>query len=407
MIEGKKLQRHKIWIVKHVGLTHFFCSPHALRSTCTLSASSVSLQAWGSLLRKSLYGFVLLFFCFIPYSFAMSDGYENTLTQELTKEEFEDSVISYINNERSFKGLLPLVKDELARNVAYDHANNLVKMQYLSFINQSDQGPDERYTIRGGTGVVTETIKGFENAGNKKIKLTELLIKQLLQAILANPDDSNILFYPYLTNLGVGYAASERNERFTVVLDFAINVANLKPIKTNIYRGEKITVTGNIKKPYKFKAVSIAYYDEFKTSSDTVEETEALYFDNESIKPYLLPQDYIAFGDKSKNNFLNVLKGLGVISAIGAAPFTGGATAILAPPLLSSIQNGAPREIPLKSGFKVAASGDFTGQVDLNYEGMSGLYFVSVIAEAPGINFPLVVSRRTVRVGQPSVAKIK
>ena len=76
-------------------------------------------------------------------------------------------------------------------------------------------------------------------------------------------------------------------------------------------------------------------------------------FDNESLMPYLLPQDYIAYSDTAKNNIAKVLKGIGAVAAIAGAPFTGGATAVLAPVLLSSIQNGPPREIPLKGGIKL------------------------------------------------------
>ncbi|OGI19941.1 MAG: hypothetical protein A3B68_00125 [Candidatus Melainabacteria bacterium RIFCSPHIGHO2_02_FULL_34_12] len=335
-----------------------------------------------------------------PDSKYVNNGFENenAHTKEISESEFIEILVQLINDERSFKGSIPLTKDSISINTAQEHAFDLLKKGYLTYFSFKNQGPDERYTLSGGTGALVEILKGFEADKNDKksnIKLTTLLAKQLVQALAANTDDSQIFFNPYLTHIGVGAARSQDKKKFVAVIDFITKGGEFDPIKPSVNLGEKILVSGKINKPFKFKAVSIAY---FEKADLLLDENNEEYIDNESIKPYFPPQSYIAFGDTGKGNLMKVLKGIGAIGAIGAAPFTGGATAVLAPVLVSSIQSGPPKEIPLKGGMKAHSDGTFHGTIELNYQGRSGLYFISVLAEVPGLNYPLVISRRTVRV---------
>lgn len=325
-------------------------------------------------------------------------GYENAETKELPLNEFADVFIKLVNEERSYKGLLPLIKDDIATNVAFEQANELIIKGFLSYFNLQNQGPDERYTLSGGTGALLELIKGFEVEGDQnQIKITELLAKHLIQAIEVSPDDSQLFLSPHITHIGVGFSSDKAKRKFAGVIDFVTKGGEFDPLKPAIQLQEKLNISGKVALPYKFKAVSVAYFDPKVDES----QNEALYFDNENLTPYFAPQDYIAYGDKTKSNFIKVLKGIGFIGAIGAAPFTGGASAIIAPAILSSIQSSPPREIPLKRGISANSKGEFLGTIDLNYQGRTGLYYVSVLAELPSINFPIVISRRTVRVISP------
>lgn len=329
--------------------------------------------------------------------FQDNNNYENLQTVEVNNEQFQDILYQFINEERSFKGFLPLSKDEIAFNVAFEQAKEILAKDCLSYSNLKGQYPDERYTLAGGTGATIEVIKGFEkNPNEKKVKLTELLAKQLIEAVKANPDDAQIFYSPYINHCGLGFALSNDKKKFVSVIEFVTKGGEFEPIKPTASLNEKLKVLGKVNKPYKFKAVSVAYYDSVRLSFD--ENNNPGYFGNESLKPYFPPQDYIAYSNTVKSNFIKIIKGIGVIGAIGAAPFTGGASAVLAPALISSIQNAPPREIPLKGGVKVNSKGEFSGEVELNYQGKGGLYYVSVLAELPGVDFPIVISRRTLRV---------
>lgn len=339
--------------------------------------------------------------------FQDNNNYENLQTAEINSEKFQDILYEFINEERSFKGLLPLVKDEIALSIAFEQAKEILAKGYVSYKNLKNQYPDERYTLSGGTGAIIEVIKGFENDSNKKqVKLTELLAKQLVQAIKANPDDAQILYSPYINHFGLGFALSKDKKKFVSVVEFVTKGGEFEPIKSQISLNEKLKILGKINLPYKFKAISVAYYDSVRLNFED-ENNNPGYFTSESLKPYFPPQDYIAYSNTAKSTFMKIIKGIGVIGAIGAAPFTGGASAILAPALISSIQNAPPREIPLRGGIKVNKKGGVSGEIELNYEGKGGLYYVSVLAELPGVNFPIVISRRTVRVNSflPAVGK--
>ena len=324
-----------------------------------------------------------------------SQGFENLETKEIPTEEFIELVYKFVNDERSYKGLLPLLRDDVAALTADEHASDLVSNSYLSYCNQKNQCPDERYTLLGGTGAISEIINGFEKQSNEKeVKLNELLAKQLVQAISSSPDDSQILFSPYVNYIGSSVAVSQDKTRLVSVIEILAKGAALDPVKPVINFGEKIMITGKISKPYTLKAIAVGYEEPRKRNLFPDEQS----FDTGNLRPYFPPQDYVAYGNTSKGKLLKVLKGLGIIGAIGAAPFTGGATVVLAPVLLSSIQNAPPREIPLKGGIKVNKQGEFSGEIELNYQGRSGLYFISILGELPGLNFPIVISRRTVRV---------
>lgn len=349
-----------------------------------------------------LLNFIILLFClfFSSKNFASYEidenyiSYENLQTKEISKESFNELVIKLINDERSFRGLLPLNTDEIASKVAEEHAKNIVQQGYLSYYNLK-KCPDERYTLAGGTGLLIEIIKAFERAKHEKnIVLSELLASHFIQAINLNSDDLQILYSPYITNIGFGFLISQNKKRFVAVLELITKGGDFDPIRPEINIHEKLTISGKVNLPYKFKAISIAFKDEFETENENID----VGFDSENLKPYFPPQNFIAFSDTSKANFMKLLKGLGFVGAIGASPFTGGVSSLLAPVFLTSLQGGIPKEIPLKSGIKLKSNGEFTGQVELNYQGKSGLYFVSVLAELPKLSYPIVISRRTVRV---------
>ncbi len=325
-------------------------------------------------------------------------GYENLQTQEINEHDFINTVIEEVNKQRSFKGLIPLNNDALANRVANEQSGEIILKGHLSYFNQKGYGPDERYTLAGGTGTTTEIIKGFQSDSNVTIQLTELLAHHLVQAIVINSDDSQIIYNPYITHIGFGFALSKDKKAFVSVVELISKGGEFEPLRPVVNFGEKIEISGKVLKPYKFKAVSIAYYDAVLEDAFDEPTNNHISFDNESLMPYLLPQDYIAYSDTAKNNIAKVLKGIGAIAAIAGAPFTGGATAVLAPVLLSSIQNGPPREIPLKGGIKLNSKGEFSGELDLNFQGKPGLYFISVLAEISGISYPVAISRRTVRV---------
>ena len=378
--------------------------------TPTLKVKRKFVEEKYKILINAMYPVFLAFLLFFSFSLlkarAIEDnypgikrvnGYENNLAKELTHDEFINHLLVDINEQRSLKGLLPLSSDLIAMRVANNQSNDLIKKGYLSYYNLNNQSPDERYTLLGGTGATIEIVKGFEL--EKNIKLTEVLVQQLIAALTSTQDDSNIFFSPYITHVGGSFSLSPDRKKFVSVIEFVTKGGEFEPIKPAVKLGEKLNISGVVNPPFKFKAVSIAYFD-MPAINNAIDDTANYTFDNEDLVPYFPPQDYIAFTDTAKSNLLNVLKGIGIVGAIAGSPFTGGASAIFAPALLSSIQNGPPKEIPLKHGIKVRGS-RFTGEIELNHQGMTGLYFVSVLGELPNISFPIVISRRTVRVNSP------
>ena len=323
------------------------------------------------------------------------DSYENLQTVAVTYEDFAQMFLDFLNLERGFKGTPSLTVDDVATNVANEQINELFMLGYLSYSNSKNQFPDERYTIAGGTGAIYEVVKGFDNdKKGKKIIFTELLAKQLVDAFKSNSDDKQIVYNPHVNSIGYSFGISKDKTKFVSVIEFLTKGGSFEPIKSEITFGEKLHVKGKVSSPYKFKAISLGFLND--SEDDYL--NEEIGFNSDNVKPYFPPQDFIAYGNTGKSTLMKVVKGIGVIGAIGAAPFTGGATAILAPVLISSFQNGPAKEIPLKSGIKVNKMGEFFGDVELNYQGMTGLYYISVLGELSGVPYPIVISRRVVKV---------
>jgi hypothetical protein len=327
-------------------------------------------------------------------------GYENYQTKELALKQFEDSFIEIINQQRSFMGALPLIKDDIAFKVAGEQAENIINKNQLSHFDSKGHCPDERYTLAGGTGALIEVLRSFE-LDEGKIVLNELLINQLIEAISLNTDELKILYNPYITQVGYGFGVSKDKKKFVVVLDFLTKNGEIEPIRTTINLNQKLNLSGKLKSPYKFKAITIGYLSDADIFD--VNDNGDIGFNSENMKPYFPPQDYIAFSDNSKSNLIKILSGIGFVAALGGAPFTGGASGVLAPFFLNTIQNGSPKEVPLKGGIKTTSDGQFKGDLLLNYQGMTGLYFVNVIADIPGSNSAIIISRRTVRVELPVI----
>lgn len=338
----------------------------------------------------------MLFVVFLssPLSALAIDGYENLLTAEIDLVKFENLLLEKINNERSLRGLSPLGLDPLAKSVAIDHSMFLLDKGYLSYYDLNFKGPDERFSNYGGSGVLTEIIKGFQS--ESAIQYSELLVNQLIDALVISEDDSKIIFNPFVKSFGVGVSRSENKTKFIITLEFVVSGAIVSPLKLPLRLDEEILVSGKINSPYKFKAVSIAYFDENEAKKSKFEYNE---INIDDLKPYFPPQDFIAYTDVSKRRWLNFFKGIGVVGTIGASPFTGGASTILTPLLVNSMRDSNPKEIPLKGGINVNSDGSFSGKIRLNYKNMPGLYFISVIGEINGVNYPVVLGRRAVRVG--------
>lgn len=339
-----------------------------------------------------LLGFIVLINCFFLIPSYAVEGYENTLVTNLSTVGFEGEVIRSINEQRESRGLRALVPYEVAYQSAMIHSKFLIKLGQLSYYNEKIQGPDERYTLFGGQGYTQEIIKGFES--ESPIKLSPLLANQLVDAVVLNIDDSKVLLDTMLTHVGVGVSLSGDLKKFIVVIEF-VSIGGEIISSHDVMLGQKIKVSGRVLNPYRFKAITVAYDD---TDENDISSNRNLNFiNNDTLKPYIPPIDYEAYIDSTSNDWGNVLKGLLFVGSIAAAPFTAGASGIFAPFILQSFGGGGVREVPTMGGIK-STSGGFEGIIDLNYKNKPGLYFVNLWGSLPNGGYPVLLSRKTVRV---------
>lgn len=308
-------------------------------------------------------------------------------------DELAEKMLKIINQERSFRSLRPLSRDSLASKVALEHASYLIHSRQLSHYGLAGKNPDQRYSEAGGTGKIDELVDGFfasvdEHGQIIPINIDSELPNQLMDAILKVPDKADQIFNRLSNGVGISFVLSPDKRQMVVVIEFVTNYAFLSqiPAKTSIAEG--VSLTGSLNDGFRFAwiGVSMKPIDE----SDRSETEPSAYFP---------PIDQVVYLDKTIDRAKNIAKTGGMILAMVAAPFTYGASMIIADILMQTIaQTYQAQDVEVRQGIKVAVDGSsFSGFIPMGEWG-PGVYYVTVWSIPPREKKPVVVSRRAIKV---------
>lgn len=322
-------------------------------------------------------------------------GPESTQTKvELMKnlDELSERMLAIINQERSFRQLRPLKKDETAQKAALEHASYLAQTRQFSHFGAGGKNPDRRYTEAGGAGKLEELVEGFfastDDKGNiKPIQVNNEIPNQLMDAILQVPDKSDIILSNDANLAGVSFVLSPEGRQLVAVIEIVTNYANLAyiPPKTSLSAG--VPVSGSVSGGYKFAWIGVAKRDEVDSEKSETEPSS-----------YFAPIDKVVYMDKSSERAKNIARTGGLILAMVAAPFTYGASMLVADILMQTVaQTYQAQDVEVRSGVKADMSSNFNGVVGVGEWG-PGLYYISIWAFPGNSKKPVIVSRRTVQV---------
>ena len=306
-------------------------------------------------------------------------------------QEIADSMLEIINQERSFRSLAPLRYSQTANQVALEHASYLVQTKQFSHYGVGGHNPDQRYTSAGGQGRVEEIIDGFFATISSKeevvpIKVDRETAGHLMDAILEVPDKTDILFSQDANKVGISFVLSPDRKQLATVLEIVTDYISLSNLPKQSPAGE-IYLSGSVQNNfYKFAWIGIAKKEEMTEEKIEVEPS-----------PYFPPIDKVIYMDKTTERAKGIAKTGGLILAMVAAPFTYGASILVADILMQSLaQAYQAQDVEVREGIK-NKSNHFTGGISLGEWG-PGLYYVSIWAFPQDSKKAVIISRQTVQI---------
>lgn len=302
-----------------------------------------------------------------------------------------EQMLKIINQERSFRSLTPLSVDPLTQKVVNEHASYLVQTKQFSHFGAGGSNPDQRYTEAGGTGKVDELVDGFFASVDKTGQIKPIEVSNdtpnfLMDAFLKVPDKSDIVFNNDANRAGISFVMSPDKKQLVVVIQLVVEAGSLSSIPSTASVSDYVQMNGTLNRGYKFAWIGVS-----KKELDSTEKNEI------EPSPYFSPIDQVIYMDKDSDRAKNIAKTGGMILAMVAAPFTYGASMIVADILMQSIaQTYQAQDVQVRGGVR-ASEGGFSGRIALGEWG-PGLYYLTVWGLPSRGKKPVVLSRRAVKV---------
>lgn len=187
-------------------------------------------------------------------------------------------MLDLINADRATEGLAPVAWDELATQVAQDHAEAMAAQDYMSHWNLDGQGPDVRYSYAGGTEVVQENVYLFwyryDDGRPAPIEDWDTVVREAQTALMESPGHRANIMNPAHTHVGVGIAYNGEIGEVRIAQEFINRYVTLEPVDRSVTMGTTLMVRGRLLEGASEPLVNLAY-EPFPTPM-TVEAVEAV-----------------------------------------------------------------------------------------------------------------------------------
>jgi hypothetical protein len=126
-------------------------------------------------------------------------------------------LLKQVNEDRSRIGLNQLKLDELACQVADEHARDMVQREFLSHWGSDGRKPYHRYSFAGGTEAVQENVSSAQSIQSVTAAGVAKNLYDMHQSMIeeAPPNDGHrkTILDPHLTHVGFGIGVSGHNLR--------------------------------------------------------------------------------------------------------------------------------------------------------------------------------------------------
>jgi uncharacterized protein YkwD len=184
------------------------------------------------------------------------DDLEKTIT------EIRANLLEMVNEERVVAKLNPLRMDELATQVATQHAQEMAVDDYASHWGRDGRKPYHRYSFAGGTQATQENVSSADNTWSMKVsdlkQDTAYLHVRLYQEQPPNDGHRKAILAPQHTHVGFGIAVEKL--RLRMVELFVANYLEVEPIRRKAKPGERLTFAAKMpKQGYYLNHVEVFY----------------------------------------------------------------------------------------------------------------------------------------------------
>ncbi|HEY9886363.1 MAG TPA: hypothetical protein V6C96_03780, partial [Vampirovibrionales bacterium] len=181
------------------------------------------------------------------------------------------------------------------------------------------------------------------------------------------PDKSSIILNPEINQIGISFVKDPSGRQLVVVIQAIADYVLITdlPSKADMY--EVLPINGQVMGGYKFAWIGVAEKDPEPKERSEVE-----------ASPYFAPIDKVIYMDKTSNRAKQAAIAIGSIAAAVAAPFTYGASMILADILLQTVaRTYQAQDVEVRGGINASYDGQFSASIGMGEWG-AGLYYVTV-----------------------------
>jgi uncharacterized protein YkwD len=124
-------------------------------------------------------------------------------------------LLKQVNEERARAGLSQLQLDDLAGQIANQHARDMSQREFLSHWGSDGRKPYHRYSFAGGTDAVQENVSSAENIQSTTLAGVSRDLHEMHQSMFEElpPKDGHrkTILFPQLTHVGFGISMAGHN----------------------------------------------------------------------------------------------------------------------------------------------------------------------------------------------------
>jgi len=178
-----------------------------------------------------------------------------------------EQLLRMVNEERSQAGLNKLELDDLACNVAREHALDMAKGEFLSHWGSDGRKPYHRYSFAGGTDAVQENASSADNiqslAPTGVLKDLQDMHLSMLNEKPPNDGHRRTILFPVHTHVGFGIALQGFHLRLAEL--YVAKYVRVDPIPQRVKPKQSVLFSGRVLNPENELAGVDVYYEPLPT----------------------------------------------------------------------------------------------------------------------------------------------
>jgi hypothetical protein len=157
-------------------------------------------------------------------------------------------LLSQVNEERARVNLSRLKLDELACQVAGEHARDMVQRDFLNHWGSDGRKPYHRYSFAGGTDALRENVSSAWNLQSMTSNAVATTLHDMhltmVQEVPPNDGHRQTILFPQLTHVGFGIAMEGHNLRLDEL--YLARYLEVDPIPRQAKTNSTVTLHGRL-----------------------------------------------------------------------------------------------------------------------------------------------------------------